>query len=159
MHSAVFEVKTAHLSAQVIARQLARQIDLTPARFDLLFAIHSVQPYPGRRQDELAQMLHVSTSNVSRMVRALVGLGWIERTRDHEDRRTWRLRLSERAQEVMLGAAPFPMKGAQKAVRKLICGGEPFIDVMIRMEEMMYRFRRMTGRPHTFLYSYGHPDE
>lgn len=159
MHAAFFEVKTAHLSAQVVARPLARQVGLTPARFDLLFAVKQARPYPGRRQDELARMLHVSTSNVSRMVRALVRLGWIERQRDRDDGRTWRLRLTERAQEVFNGEAQFPMKGAYKAVRRLMCNGESVVEMMIRIEELIYRFRRMTGRPRTLLYPYGHPDD
>lgn len=159
MHALFFQVKTAHLSVQVVARRLAREIDLTPARFDMLVAISRHQRYPGTRQDELRRTLHVSTSNVSRMVRALARLGWVERTRDHDDRRTWRVRLTERAEEMLGGEGAFAMKSARKVVRRVVCEGASVVVTMLRVESLFYCVRALTGRPQAFLYSYGHPDE
>lgn len=159
MHALFFHVKIAHLSIQVVARRLAREIDLTPARFDLLVAISRHGPYPGTRQDELRRTLHVSTSNVSRMVRALERLGWVERTRDRDDRRTWRVRLTERAEEMLGGEGAFAMKCAQKVVRRVVCEGQGILDTMLRVESLVHSVLALTGRPLAFLYRYGHPDD
>lgn len=159
MHALFFELKTAHLSAQVIARRLAASIHLTPARFDMLVAINRVAPFPGARQDELRRTLHVSTSNVSRMVRALAKLGWVSRTRDRDDGRTWRLRLTEHAREVLAGDGAEEMKCAHRVVRRLVCEGRSVIDTMIRAETLFHFVRRLTGRSQVHIYPYGHPDE
>jgi DNA-binding MarR family transcriptional regulator len=159
MHALFFEIKTAYLSAQVVARRIAREIDLTPARFDRLFAISERGPFQGTRQDELRRKLHVSTSNVSRMVRALERLGWVERTRDREDRRTWRIRLTPRAEEMLGADGLLARKCLQKVVRKVVCGGKSVIDTMLSLEPLIYRVLALTGRPLDPLYPYGHPDD
>ena len=160
MHALFFEVKTAHLSVQTVARRLAQMIDLTPARLDMLVAIKRVQPFPGARQDELRRILHVSTSNVSRMVRSLEQRGWVARTRDEEDRRTWRVRLTQRALAILESDEALWMKAcARKVVRRLVCRGEPIVDTMLKVEGLFHWIRRLTGRVQTQLYAYGHPDE
>ncbi len=95
MDAVLFEMKRAHLGAARFVRRMLRPFGLTPARFDLMTAIGS----RGARQCDLWRRLNVVRSVISEMLRALLDLGWLRRTRAL-DGRTWRVMWTEVGREV-----------------------------------------------------------
>ena len=95
MHPHFFSLKRAHHSVLRIGRPLLLEMELTPARFDLLFAL-KIQS--GRRmlQRELLDYLGVTRTTVSRMLGSLEKLGFVERTVDARDRRRKWVALTKR---------------------------------------------------------------
>ena len=86
MDEVFFAVKRAfHASLRVTRRALAA-LGLTAARFDLLLALYEGEE-DGTKQRELVRDLGVSASVVSRMLKALEGLGLVSRWSDCCDRR------------------------------------------------------------------------
>lgn len=74
------------------ARACARVVGLTSARLDFLTILLDGE----RIQVELAAILCVAEPVISRMVRALEELGWVQRRRDPEDLRCKIVSLTER---------------------------------------------------------------
>jgi DNA-binding MarR family transcriptional regulator len=112
MHFVAFAIKRAYLRGLSVARPVAESVGLTPARFDLLYALYGRYDN-ARAQSELRRLLDVARPTVSRMVRRLEELGFVTRTRHYGDRRTllvrftaWGLRRFDRALRVVLGFAP-----------------------------------------------------
>lgn len=94
MHTVLFEMKHAHLTAVRFSRAFVAEVGLTPARLDLLRALVAADPETGMLQSTLRRRLCVSAPVVSRMVRALEALGFVERTRCPRDRRQVWINLS-----------------------------------------------------------------
>ena len=92
MDAFFFSMKRAHLGGQRLGRALLEPFGLTPARFDLLNTI--VDCEEPITQSELTRRLGVVRSAVCEMVKVLVALGIVKRTRA-EDSRTWVVELSE----------------------------------------------------------------
>jgi DNA-binding MarR family transcriptional regulator len=96
-----FAMKRAHHAALRISRDVAAGFGLTPARSDMLYAIDCVPVYAGPAgrgeltQSELRQKLGVSAPTVSRMVRSLELLGFVERRPSYRDGRTLDIRLTD----------------------------------------------------------------
>jgi DNA-binding MarR family transcriptional regulator len=86
MDDVLFGVKRAHLANNRWALLQLREFGITPARFDLMRLIYDRNFRWA--QSELRLRLGVTRATISRMVRALVKLGWIERERNAFDRRT-----------------------------------------------------------------------
>jgi len=87
MDDVFFGVKRAHLAVNAWAlARLKKQFGVTPARFDLMRLIYE------RNfqwiQSELRMRLGVARATISRMLRSLEKLGWIERKPNPWDRRT-----------------------------------------------------------------------
>lgn len=61
----------------------------------------SVCQTPGLSQEALARSLYVDKSNVARNIGALERLGYVERRRDGNDRRGWRIWPTERAFDLL----------------------------------------------------------
>ena len=96
MDAVLFEVKKGHLVGARFARRTLRGFELTPARFDLMNAVGR----RGARQSDLWRRLQVVRSVVCEMVRALEEAGWVVRTRDRKDGRTWRISWTALGREV-----------------------------------------------------------
>jgi DNA-binding MarR family transcriptional regulator len=77
MHALFFALKRAHQASLRPARQVASVSGITPARFDMLYAIS--QGYRGMLQSELRHTLGVSAATVSRMLGSLERLGLVTR--------------------------------------------------------------------------------
>ena len=77
MDEIIFGMKRGHLASARFGHRLLAPFGLTPARFDMLYALQNVGLY----QTQLAQMLGVARSTVSRMLAALEKLGWVCRFR------------------------------------------------------------------------------
>ena len=111
MHVLHFGIKRAFHAILKVNRPLLARSGVTPARFDLLYAIH--QSGYGGTGIELAQsgirrVLGVTRPTVSRMVRSLEELGLVTRHANYSDIRTRLVRLT---------------KVLTRVLRKLIHGG------------------------------------
>jgi DNA-binding MarR family transcriptional regulator len=86
MDDLFFGVKRAHLGVNAWALGRLKEFGVTPARFDLMRMIYE------RNfrwvQSELRHRLGVARATISRMLRSLEKLGWIERKPNPWDRRT-----------------------------------------------------------------------
>ncbi|HEX7602985.1 MAG TPA: MarR family transcriptional regulator [Polyangiaceae bacterium] len=93
MHALYFRLKRAFQSTLRISRPALRHYGLTPARFDLLYAVQGADHYhrlerpPSMWQSALRRALGVTAATVSRMLRSLEELGLVRRWRDASDTR------------------------------------------------------------------------
>jgi DNA-binding MarR family transcriptional regulator len=98
MHAIAFRLKMGHLRNLAFGRKAVVKVrDMTPARFDLLYAIRQVaialEDVPSQRllhgmdQRDLVRKLGVVKSVTSRMLKRLEELAWVRRVRCEDDRR------------------------------------------------------------------------
>src|SRR5208283_453122 len=76
------------------ADQMARAHGMTRAQWVILARL---ERQPGLSQNELAALAEVTPMTIARLVDRLEKLGLVERCPDPQDRRIWRLRLTEKA--------------------------------------------------------------
>jgi DNA-binding MarR family transcriptional regulator len=103
METIPFEIgETAHALRKAFDR-LAVGLGVTRAQWKVLFKLTR---RPGLRQVELADILELEPITLCRIVDRLEEAGLVERTRDPEDRRAWRLELTGKAEPLVkrLGA-------------------------------------------------------
>jgi DNA-binding MarR family transcriptional regulator len=157
-----------HGFLRVTRRQLA-DLGLTAARFDLLSVLVSCRRgdlcTAGVRQSVIRRMLGVTAPVVTRMVRALVALGLVERWREQfGDRRQVRVGLTEAGGRCILKARKVMLPAVRRMVYRAICvGAHRSADArfvhMARLEEYLTalrgRFRDTAG----LYYRWGHPDD
>jgi DNA-binding MarR family transcriptional regulator len=114
MHRIFFDLKRGFLSSVWITRKWLRDIHpgMTAARYDMMYAIHGgpteesqfVKRSDGIWQSDLRRQLGVSAAVVSRMVRSLEALGWVERGRPLHDTRQRKVELTRRGRMVLFTA-------------------------------------------------------
>jgi DNA-binding MarR family transcriptional regulator len=93
MHFMAFAFKRAHYTSLRLGRQYAKPFGLTPARFDMLYAIRRDK---NRSQAFLSRTLGVAGVTVSRMLGKLEKLGFVRRgERRWPDRRIKRVRITK----------------------------------------------------------------
>jgi DNA-binding MarR family transcriptional regulator len=98
METSPFEIgETAHALRKAFDR-LAVGMGVTRAQWKVLFKLTR---RPGLRQGELADMLDLEPITLCRIVDRLEEAGLVERTRDPEDRRAWRLHVTAKAQPLI----------------------------------------------------------
>jgi MarR family transcriptional regulator for hemolysin len=98
METLPFEIgETAHALRKAFDR-LAVGLGVTRAQWKVLFKLTRT---PGLRQVELADMLDLEPITLCRIVDRLEEAGLVERVRDPEDRRAWRLHVTARAQPLI----------------------------------------------------------
>jgi MarR family transcriptional regulator for hemolysin len=98
METLPFEIgETAHALRKAFDR-LAVGMGVTRAQWKVLFKLTRK---PGLRQVELADMLDLEPITLCRIVDRLEEAGLVERTRDPEDRRAWRLHVTAKAQPLI----------------------------------------------------------
>ena len=98
METIPFEIgETAHAFRKAFDR-LAVGMGVTRAQWKVLFKLTRT---PGLRQVELADMLDLEPITLCRIVDRLEEGGLVERTRDPEDRRAWRLHVTPKAQPLI----------------------------------------------------------
>ena|SRR5215217_1437683 len=98
METIPFEIgETAHALRKAFDR-LAVGLGVTRAQWKVLFKLTRK---PGIRQVELADMLDLEPITLCRIVDRLEEAGLVERTRDPDDRRAWRLHVTEKAQPLV----------------------------------------------------------
>ena len=100
MHQLLFSLKRTHLRALALQRHAIRPFPLTPARFDMLFAMrkHASSHF---KQSDIRRLLGINSATTSRMVRSLVKLGFIEREVYPYDRRQLLIRLTKEGTRVL----------------------------------------------------------
>lgn len=105
--------KRLYLLSAKASRACASLVDLTPARLDLMTALLRYE----RSQSELAEVLCVAHSVVSRMVRALVELGLVQQRVPEEDRRFRMISLTRRGERCIEPVldGPVPSHGERGA--------------------------------------------
>ena len=118
MHVLHFGIKRAFHATLRVNRPLLARHGVTPARFDLLYAIHK-EGCSSLPQSSIRRVLGVTRPTVSRMVRSLEKLGLVTRRIDLTDTRTRTVRLTKAARVVI-----------RRVLRKLIRGG--VVDRMVR---------------------------
>jgi len=91
MDTTIFALKRAHHATLAFARSMVREFGITPARYELLRAIRTFDG-DAIEQVNLVEILGVSASVVSRMIKALVGLGLVDHYRCEE---YWRVKVVE----------------------------------------------------------------
>ena len=98
METLPFEIgETAHSLRKAFDR-LAVGLGVTRAQWKVLFKLTRT---PGLRQVELADMLDLEPITLCRIVDRLEEAGLVQRVRDPEDRRAWRLHVTEQAQPLI----------------------------------------------------------
>ena len=98
METLPFEIgETAHALRKACDR-LAVGLGVTRAQWKVLFKLTRS---PGLRQVELADMLDLEPITLCRIVDRLEEAGLVERTRDPDDRRAWRLQVTAKAQPLV----------------------------------------------------------
>lgn len=68
---------------------------------DVLFTLHRSAPATGIPAGELAALLAVTPASVTSRIDQLVELGFVTRTLDAEDRRSWRIALTKAGQKAV----------------------------------------------------------
>lgn len=98
METIPFEIgETAHALRKAFDR-LAVGLGVTRAQWKVLFKLTRT---PGLRQVELADMLDLEPITLCRIVDRLEEAELVERTRDPDDRRAWRLHVTATAQPLI----------------------------------------------------------
>jgi len=98
METLPFEIgETAHALRKAFDR-LAVGLGVTRAQWKVLFKLTR---RPGLRQVELADMLDLEPITLCRIVDRLEEAGLVERSRDPDDRRAWRLHVTTKAQPLI----------------------------------------------------------
>ena len=98
METVPFEIgETAHALRKAFDR-LAVGLGVTRAQWKVLFKLTRT---PGLRQVELADMLDLEPITLCRIVDRLEEGGLVERSRDPDDRRAWRLHVTAKAQPLI----------------------------------------------------------
>ena len=98
MEDLPFEIaETAHALRKAFDRR-ASALGVSRAQWKVLFRLTR---YPGLRQVELADMLDVEPITLCRIVDRLEEAELVERQRDPEDRRAWRLQVTDKAKPLV----------------------------------------------------------
>ena len=98
METIPFEIgETAHALRKAFDR-MAVGLGVTRAQWKVLFKLTR---HPGLRQVELADLLELEPITLCRIVDRLEEASLVERVRDPEDRRAWRLHVTAQAQPLI----------------------------------------------------------
>lgn len=137
METLPFEIaETAHSLRRAFDRRAAG-LGATRAQWKVLFRLTHT---PGLRQVDLAEILDIEPISLCRIVDRLQEAGLVERTRDPDDRRAWRLHVTAKAE---------PLVERLKAVAselfdEAFAGIRP--DEIEKVREMLARVRENVGR-------------
>src|SRR5438128_7181515 len=98
METLPFEIgETAHALRRAFDRR-AVGLGVTRAQWKVLFKLTRT---PELRQIELADMLEIEPITLTRIIDRLQEAGLVERTRDPDDRRAWRLHVTAKAEPLV----------------------------------------------------------
>jgi DNA-binding MarR family transcriptional regulator len=168
MNAIFFGAKRAYQGILRVARKRLAPIGLTPARFDLLWAlIHYGEGWRGESdpltQSELRRRLGVTASTVCRMLQSLEALGLVRREVVEEDQRQRYVELTNKAFACLRSRRTALLRAAQRLVDRALSFGEPrdrdrcFRDMCV-LEEYLDAMRARFGDTAGRLYPW-HPDD
>jgi DNA-binding MarR family transcriptional regulator len=163
MNQIFFGLKRAHHGVLRLTRGALAKRGLTPARFDLLYALHTREW--GVSQRSLRGILGVSAPTVCRMLASLEKLGLVRRQLEYGYRRRLNVRLTKEGRDrIRRAIRRFIGRGvAQRAVNRALCPerrydrGACFV-AMDDCDGKLNAFRRAYGDVAT-LYFPWHPDD
>jgi DNA-binding MarR family transcriptional regulator len=166
MHAIFFGLKRAFHRTLAVARPMLRPFGLTPARFDMLYAIHGIH-LPDchfATQRSLRDRLGVSAPTISRMLKSLEELGLVTRRRCEGDTRQRMVSLTEKGVE-WLESAMRECIDSGRAQLTVDCGvsKEPTSDHVSlldgdHLETILYRIRHNYWDVASLHYPW-HPDD
>jgi DNA-binding MarR family transcriptional regulator len=163
MNQIFFGLKRAHHGVLRITRPALARLGLTPARFDLLYALHGREW--GVSQRSLRGILGVSAPTVCRMLASLEKLGLVRRELEYGYRRRRNVRLTEEGlRRIRRAIHRFIRWGwAQLAVNSALCPERWYDEgacfwAMEDCDSTLTGFRRAYGDVAT-LYFPWHPDD
>ena len=166
MHALFFSIKRAHHSALANLRDVirlfrGRRLGITPARFDMLYAINRELVC----QRRLCEILGVTAPTVSRMAKSLQKRGLISRTRSARDRRRFDLRLTEEGAKLFAKAVSVALESgvvdrlARATVVLDLYGGLSAARELADFRTLLRRARRRLNDGAEVLYPWAFPDE
>jgi DNA-binding MarR family transcriptional regulator len=142
MHAVTFATKRAHLGGVAFGKKVVKKVHgMTPARFDLMYVIRTAYGRcvtAGRayflRQDTLRKRLGLHPSTVSKMIKRLIEIGWLEKERRPvEDARTNIIQLTRKG-----------LKAIKRAMR-IVGGPRPH---ELREDTHFFHFEFLFGKMH-----------
>ncbi|HTQ43705.1 MAG TPA: MarR family transcriptional regulator [Polyangiaceae bacterium] len=119
----------------------------------------------GRRQSEIRRALGVTAPVVTRMLRALEGMGLVQRWRERDwDRRQVRVALTEAGERCIEQARKVMLPLMKRIVHRAICFGQHRnADARFRhmetLESYLRELRAWFGDTARLYYPWGHPDD
>jgi|GEM_PF-1427055 len=125
MHEVMFRLKRAHLRAVEFAKPMAALFGLTPARFDVLYAIKQSSGYV-LTQRQLGEALGLAPATISKIVERMEACGLVRRETREDDRRMKCVTMTSRGIDA-IGAAihAFLRLDQLRAAYRSIHGGDP----------------------------------
>jgi DNA-binding MarR family transcriptional regulator len=100
MHRVTWDVKRVFLRLSKVRRKVMERWGLTPARFDMLYAIRCQRRF-WFPQRALRKLLGVCASAISRMIDSLVETGFLVRRRVEGDRRLRELKITKHGKRTL----------------------------------------------------------
>jgi len=169
VNAITFGTKRAFQGFLRVTRKQLVDLGLTAARFDLLTVLFRCRPrdwcIPGVRQSEIRRMLGVTAPVVTRMVRALEGLGLVRRWRERDgDRRQVRVELTDEGERCIAKGREVMLPAVKSMVYRAICFGEDRnanarFRHMDTLESYLSCLRERFGDNAGLYYPWGHPDD
>ena len=168
MHQIFFLFKRSYWGIQNKLRVPLKDFDITPARVDMLYAIKESNGdwLAQREQRRLTRKLGVTRSVVSRMLRAMVRLGWISRTKAEYDRRMWLVSITEKGKELLDRVMRTFVKSGRVAHWVYVGLMDAWwrkrrlrFQRLLFFEDELQCFRKNFNGGGTLYYPFGHPDE
>ena len=163
MHFLTFAFKRAHHTSLRLAGPFATRFGLTPARFDMLYAIRLER---NQSQASIARRLGVSGVTVSRMLRKLETLGFIKRIRPlawaYFDRRTKLVSLTALGKKLLsLTTRKMKYKPLQRALMRAIPPDRRFgpFFALDHLHTTVRSMMRKLGDMASLQYPTWHPDD
>lgn len=162
MHSFFFDMKRAHLRSVVHQTRFLkgdpREINLTPARFDLLHALRRARSHLW--QSDLRRRLGVSRATICKMLKALERLGIVERRPAARDTRQRVVAFTVGGLALFKRAARRGCRRAGRLLVRAISEGRRhlFVPEAEVLERYLRRMRAGLGDTATFVQPW-HPDD
>jgi DNA-binding MarR family transcriptional regulator len=162
MDAVFFSLKRGFHATLRCGRPLLARFGLTPARFDVLYALSDSRI--STTQSELRKALGVARATLCEMLGALERLKWIIRSRDRNDRRTHQVTLSAAGRDVLERAYAGSVSSGlvPVSVDAALSVRDPLVDTFEIQEYLLdicQRIRKFFGDTATReLYAW-HPDE
>jgi len=158
MHDIAIATKRAHLRTTHHLRHYAAAFGLTPARYDLMFAISQMALC---YQDRLWRKFHVSRATISRMLGSLEKLGLLRRTRNRKRGSRW-VELTAKGRRVIRDAARACQRSLCRLFEELFGPRKRLYHYAVEVEDLEQSILGVAtffGDRSFYHYGYGHPDD
>jgi DNA-binding MarR family transcriptional regulator len=153
-----------------ITRKAFQANEITAARFDLMYAVHTYYASDGARyrallQSDLWRELGVTPSVVCRMLRSLEEMGLVRRrVPERGDRRQREVALTDKGSQCFREAYRMVVRWVQRFVYEVICYGKHrdptarllHMDALEGYQRVLRKYCRDRAK---LYYAWGHPDD